>query len=63
MTDFEKLIAKHKNRVYVEEITIKKTFYNCFGEKIDEQIANTAKFYVFDDEKCEWVQGVKENKE
>lgn len=63
MSDIEKLIAKHRSRVYVEEITIKKTFYNCFGEKIDEQMANTSKFYVFDKDKCEWVQGIGENNE
>lgn len=63
MTDIEKLASKYRNRVCIEEITTKRAFYNCFGEKIDEQITTASKMYVFDKDKCEWVQGIGENKE
>lgn len=59
MTDIEKLIKKGENAICVETIVTKRTFYNCFGEKIDE--INTEKSRVYTFQKDSWVTGLKEN--
>lgn len=62
MTDVERLVAKGINALCVEEITTKRAFYNCFGDKIDEKTITTSEVYIFDETKAEWVKGTKENK-
>ena len=57
MTDIDKLIAKTKNALCVEETTTKHTYFNIFGEKIDEKTSTLATVYIFDESKCEWVKG------
>ena len=61
MTDLEKLYAKTQNKFCVEEITTKTSFYNCFGEKIDENIKTTSEIYILrkDNETgmFNWVKG------
>jgi hypothetical protein len=61
MTDFEKLVAKGTNAVCVETITTTRSFYNCFGDKIDETVTEKSRVYTFLD--GTWVLGLKENKE
>ena len=63
MTDLEKLIAKTQNAVCVEETTTKHTYFNCFGDKIDEKTTVVSEVYIFDEKKAEWVKGIEENKE
>lgn len=58
MTDLEKLLAKTRNALCVEEVTTKHTYFNCFGDKIDEKITTTASVFVFDEKKAEWVKGI-----
>lgn len=66
MTDLEKLLAKTQNVLCVEEITTKTSYYNCFGDKINEDIKTTSSFYTF--RKCNtlndigWVKGNEEDK-
>ena len=62
MTDLEKLIAKTQNAVCVEETTTKHTYFNCFGDKVDEKITTESEVYIFDEKKAEWVKGIKEDK-
>lgn len=59
MTDWEKLVAKTQNAFCVEEVTTKKTYYDCFGDKIDEQVKTTSTLYQFDKDTSEWVKGAK----
>ena len=47
MTDWEKLVAKTQKVLCVEEITTKISYYNCFGDKIDEDVKTTSSFYTF----------------
>ena len=61
MTDLEKLVAKGTNAICVETITTKRTFYNCFGDMIDESVTEKSRVYTFLDDT--WVLGLKENKE
>lgn len=63
MTDWEKLVAETRNAICVEEVTTKKTYYNCFGDMIDEKTKTVSEVFIFDDIKGEWVKGTKENKE
>ena len=62
MTDFEKLVAKTQNKFCVEETTTKTSYYNCFGDKIDENIKITSELYIFREDKetgiYKWVKGV-----
>ena len=64
MTDFEKLAAKTQNKFCVEETTTKTSYYNCFGDKIDENIKVTSELYIFREDKetgiYKWVKGVAE---
>jgi len=57
MTDIDKLVAKARNAICVEETTTKHTYFNIFGEKIDENTSTLATVYMFDESKCEWVKG------
>ena len=63
MTDIEKLVAKGTNALCVEEVTTKTTYYNCFGDKIDESIKTTSSVFIFDETKCEWVKGMRGEEE
>ena len=63
MTDLEKLVARTENAICVEETTTKHTYFNIFGEKIDEKTSTLATVYIFDENKAEWVKGIKEDKE
>lgn len=63
MTDLEKLVAKTQNAICVEEVTTKHTYYNCFGDKIEEKTKTVSEVFIFDDINGEWVKGTKENKE
>ena len=63
MTDLEKLFAKTQNAICVEEVTTKRTYYNCFGDSIEEKTKTVSEVFIFDDIKGEWVKGTKENKE
>ena len=64
MTDLEKLYAKTQNKFCVEETTTKTSYYNCFGEKIDEDIKINSVLYIFREDKetgiYKWVKGVAE---
>ena len=61
MTDLEKLFAKTQNKFCVEETTTKTSYYNCFGEKIDEEIKTNCVLYTFREDKetgmFDWVEG------
>ena len=61
MTDFEKLAAKTHNAFCVEETTTKTSYYNCFGDKIDEDIKTISSLYTFREDKetgmFNWVKG------
>lgn len=62
MTDLEKLAAKTQNKFYVEETTTKTSYYNCFGDKIDENIKIiSSSIYIFKEDKesgmFTWVKG------
>lgn len=61
MTDLEKLFAKTQNKFCVEETTTKTSYYNCFGDKIDEDIKITSALYIFRENKelgmFSWVKG------
>lgn len=63
MTDIEKLLAKTRNALCVNEVTTKTTYYNCFGDMIDEKITTKSEVYIFDENKAEWVKGIKEHEE
>lgn len=63
MTDLEKLVAKTRNAICVKEVTTKQTYYNCFGDSIDEKTKTVSEVFIFDGIKGEWVKGIKENKE
>ena len=58
MTDIEKLIARGENAICVETITTKRTFYNRFGEKINETFNEKSCIYTF--QEGTWVEGLKE---
>lgn len=58
MTDLDKLVAKTRSALCVEETTTKHTYFNIFGEKIDEKTSTLATVYVFDKSKIEWVKGI-----
>ena len=58
MTDIDKLIAKTKNALCVEETTTKHTYFNIFGEKVKEETSTLSTIYVFDENKIEWVKGI-----
>ncbi len=62
MTELEKLAAKTHNKFCVEETTTKTSYYNRFGDKIDEDIKITSELYVFRENKetgmYKWVKGV-----
>ena len=64
MTDLEKLYAKTQNKFCVEETTTKTSYYNRFGDKIDEDIKITSELYIFREDKetgiYKWVKGVTE---
>ena len=62
MTDLEKLLATTQNALCVEETTTKHTYFNRFGDKIDEKTSVVSTVYIFDDKKAEWVKGIKGNK-
>lgn len=66
MTDLEKLVAKTQNVLCVEEITTKTSYYNCFGDKINEDIKTTSSFYTFRNSntlnEIGWVKGNEEDK-
>ena len=57
MTDIDKLVARAENALCVEETTTKHTYFNVFGEKIDEKTSTLATVYMFDKSKCKWVKG------
>ena len=62
MTDLEKLVAKTQKALCVEEITTKISYYNCFGDKIDEDVKTTSSFYTFKEDAenlndIGWVKG------
>lgn len=61
MTDLEKLYAKTQNKFCIEETTTKTSYYNCFGEKIDEDIKTTSTLYTFKQDKesgvFNWIKG------
>ncbi len=66
MTDLEKLAAKTQKVLCVEEVTTKISYYNCFGDKIDEDVKTVSSFYTFKDkEEAEnlndigWIKGQK----
>ena len=61
MTDTEKLVAKGTNALCVETITTTRSFYNCFGDKIDETVIENSHIYTF--QNGTWVTGLEENKE
>lgn len=63
MTDLEKLIAKTRNAICVEEVTTKQTYYNCFGDKTEETTKTVSEVFIFDDIKGEWVKGTKGKEE
>ena len=58
MTDIEKLVAKTRNACCVKEITTKLTYFNCFGDKIDEDTTTRTEVFVFDEDKTEWNKGL-----
>ena len=58
MTDIEKMLAKTRNAFCVEEVTTKRTFFNCFGDKIDEDITVNSEVFIFDENKIEWHKGL-----
>ena len=60
MSELEKLLAKTHPVLCVEETTKKITKYNCFGDKISEDITETSSFYTLaEDEngRFNWVKG------
>lgn len=61
MTDLEKLLAKTQKKFCVKETTTKTSCYNCFGDKIDEDIKITSVLYTFKEDKetgiYNWVIG------
>ncbi len=62
MTDFAKLVAKTKKVLCVEEITTKTSYYNCFGDKIDEDVKTASSFYTFKEDaenlnNTGWIKG------
>ena len=59
MTDLEKLVAKTRSAICVEEVTTKLTYYNCFGDNIEEKTKTISEVFIFDDIKGEWVKGTK----
>ena len=65
MTDLEKLAAKTQNAFCVKETTTKTSYYNCFGEKIDEDIKINSELYTFKKDKetgmYNWVKGNEED--
>ena len=62
MTDMEKLLAKTRNAFCVEEITTKRTYFNCCGDKIDESVSTRSGVFIYDEDNIEWHKGLKENK-
>lgn len=66
MTDLEKLVAKTQNKFCVKETTTKTSYYNCFGDKIDENIKVTSELYLFKEDKetgiYKWIKGNEEDK-
>lgn len=63
MTDIEKLLAKTRSAFCVEEVTTKRTYFNCFGDKIDENTSTRSEIFIYDKDNIEWHKGLKENKE
>lgn len=63
MTELEKLLAKAHNAICVKEVTTKWTYYNCFGDSIEEKTKTVSEVFIFDDTKGEWVKGTKEKEE
>ena len=63
MSDIEKMLAKTRNAFCVEEITTKTTYFNCFGDKIDEKTTITSSVFVFDETKGVWHKGLQKEKE
>ena len=63
MTDWEKLVAETQNAICIKEVTTKQTYYNCFGDSIEEKTKTTSEVFIFDGAKGEWVKGIKVNKE
>lgn len=62
MNDLEKLFAKTDKVLCVEEIITKRTYYNRFGDKVDEDTHTTSTFYTFkqDTENIKdigWIKG------
>lgn len=65
MTDLEKLVAKTQKTLCVKEITTKISYYNCFGDKIDEDVKTESSFYIFKEDAesikdIGWVKGQKQ---
>lgn len=62
MTDWDRLIAKTKNKYYVEYVTTKKVFYNIFGDKISETTKTESSIYTFNEDynAPRWVKGTEE---
>lgn len=57
MTDLEKLVARTKSVLCVEETTTKITYYNCFGDKINEEINTATEFYTYNTSESGWIKG------
>lgn len=57
MSDLEKYIAKTQKAFCVEEVATKTTYYNCFGEKIDQQVKTSSTIYRFDKDTGKWEKG------
>ncbi len=60
MNELEKLFVKKQAVLCVRETTTKITQYNCFGDKISEDITETSSFYTLKEEedgRFNWVKG------
>ena len=61
MTDLKELFAKAQNKFCVVETTTNTSYYNCFGDKINEDIKTTSELYILKEDKetgvFNWVKG------
>ena len=58
MTEFDRLAAKCATAMYVKENVTKITYFNCFGDKIDEKVETKSEVYVFDENEKVWRHGL-----
>ena len=63
MSDIEKLLAKTRNAFCVKEITTTLTYFNCFGDKIDEDTTTSSEVFIFDKDKISWHKGLIDDNE